>query len=122
MKRIVLVAAALAPLAACHVLPEDVVCTAIARAAITVTAQDSVTGTVITPGSTVVAREGSYVDSATAQAPATSVGVAYEHAGTYDVIVRHAGYMSWTKSGIEVKRGVCNVEGVALTARLVPVP
>ena len=82
MKRIALAAAALVPLAACHTLPEDIVCPAIAEAAITVTAQDSVTGAVITPGTTVIAREGTYVDSVTAQAPATSVGVAYEHPGT----------------------------------------
>ena len=122
MKRIALAAAALVPLAACHTLPEDVVCPAIAEAAITVTAQDSVTGAVITPGATAIARDGAYVDSATAQPQFTSIGLAYEHPGTFEVTVRHAGYQTWTKSGIEVKRGVCNVEGVSLVARLVPTP
>jgi len=122
MKRTALAAAALVPLAACHSLPDDVVCPAYIAAAITVTAQDSVTGTVITPGTTVIAREGTYVDSVTAEAPVTSVGVAYEHAGIFSVTVRHSGYATWTKPGIEVKRGTCNVQGVALTARLVPSP
>jgi len=70
----------------------------------------------------VIAREGTYVDSVTAEAPAISVGLAYEHAGIFTVTVRHPGYGTWTKSGIEVKRGTCNVKGVALTARLVPIP
>ena len=69
MKRRLLVFSALLPLAAACKSPFDggVVCPAVIAAAVNVTAQDSITGSVVTPGSTVIVRDGAYADSVTAQ-------------------------------------------------------
>ncbi|HEV2145926.1 MAG TPA: hypothetical protein VGR37_00770 [Longimicrobiaceae bacterium] len=119
--------AALVPLlAACPRNPfEDTVCTMEARPALHVLVSDARTGAPAT-GYTVVARAGSFADSATVPEapahwdPASGVSLAHEHAGRYEVTVRKAGYAEWRKSGVEVTRDECHVRTVRLEARLQP--
>ena len=40
--------------------------------------------------------------------------------GMYLVTVRRPGYADWVKASVVVRSGPCHVEGVVLTARLVP--
>jgi hypothetical protein len=98
-----------------------IVCTALYAYGLTVTVQDSITGSPAAAGATVMARDGAYLDSAVIVASApqnSSVGLAGERAGTYAVTVSKAGYQAWTKTGIQVTKEVCHVHGVAVTAKL----
>jgi hypothetical protein len=102
----------------------NVVCTAEARAALSVSLTDSLTGASTFTNVTVVASEGQYADSVKlAVYPdaiySTSIPLAYERRGTYNVQVRAAGYAPWIKNGVVVSADECHVTPVALTARLV---
>ena len=99
---------------------DDVVCTMEARPGINLTAIDSVGGQPISAAGVAVAEEGSYSDKAIAL-PGTPVrySMAYERAGTYTVTVAVDGYQSWRATGVVVRRDVCHVITVQLTARLV---
>jgi hypothetical protein len=119
MKRLFFVAATLAS-AACQ-LPGTIACTADARAAISVDVRDSVTNAAVGRGSTIIARDGAYADTA----QITDVfdgpyGVGYERAGTYTVTVEQQGYRPWSRPGIRVTKDECHVRGVPITARLQP--
>jgi hypothetical protein len=101
------------------------VCTALFAYGLSVTVVDSVTGTPASAGATVIASEGTYADSVVVPATASnssSIGLAGERAGTYLVTVRKTGYKTWTKSGIVVTKDECHVKGVAITAKVQPVP
>lgn len=127
--RIVKTASAVAILfsAACSSVNDPgggVVCTTEARAAISITVVDSLTGqpTAFT-GLFARAVDGTYADSASfftnPGSGAVSTGLAYERKGTYAVTVGAAGYQNWVKTGVNVTAGECHVNGVLLTARLV---
>ena len=108
----------------------DVVCTEVFAFGLSVAVVDSVAG--VPPDSALmVARSGSFVDSlgpipAYTQIPdgkRTLVFVtAGERAGSYDLIVRSAGYRDWTRQGVVVTRDNCHVHPVSLTARLQRLP
>ena len=106
-----------AVLAACNTLTSDVICTAEARAGLTVSPVDSITSAPVTSSLQVVAKEGAYADTAKVLI-GTSVGLAWERAGTYTVEVSAPGYMLWSKSNVVVTKGICHVDGVAITAKL----
>jgi hypothetical protein len=104
---------------------DSVVCTTEARAAVSLTVVDSLTGqgTGLT-GLFARVVDGSFRDSTTSffTNPSTgipSVGMAYERKGTYTVTVRATGYQEWTRTGVTVSADECHVNGVALVARLV---
>lgn len=103
--------------------PGGLVCTTEARAAISVTMVDSLTGSAAgMTGTWARAVDGAYRDSTGFFTPpgvsGASAGLAYERAGTYAVTVHANGYRDWTKSGVVVTAGECHVNGVQLTARL----
>jgi hypothetical protein len=94
-------------------------CTREARAGITVDVRDSTTNALVGRGSRIIARAGAVADTST-DTPISDgpFSLAFEHAGTYTVSVTQAGYQPWTKGGVEVTKGTCHVNAVALTARL----
>ncbi len=104
---------------------DGLICTAEARAAISLTVVDSLTGqpTAFT-GLFARAVDGTYTDSTTSFFTNTGngyvgAGLAYERKGTYTVTVRASGYQDWIKTGVNVTAGECHVNGAVLTARLV---
>jgi len=102
-----------------------VVCTEEARAGITLTIVDSLTGTAdALTGLWARAVAGTYRDSTTmnfgnSETGTANMALAYEHAGTFVVTVHATGYQDWTKPGVVVAGDTCHVIGVALAARLV---
>ena len=112
--------------AACSGDTTSIVCTTEARAAISLTIQDSVTAARFPFSSVlVVASDGTYRDSsrvATIDATNASfgVGLAYERAGTYAIDVTASGYAPWRMSGIVVTKADngCHVQGQSIVARL----
>ena len=126
----VLVCSSLLALAACEtestVLPEPD-CDLVALSALMVGVQDSVSGAGIAAGSTIVVKDGAFVDSLVVAPNRTDLNNAqvhpanvFERAGTYDITVRRSGYATWTRSGVSVTRGRCHVQTVSVTARLQP--
>ncbi len=101
------------------------VCTTEARAAISLTVVDSLTGQPAAfTGLFARAVDGTFVDSTTnffsnPGGGGVGTGLAYERKGTYTVTVGAAGYQNWVKTGVNVTAGECHVNGVVLTARLV---
>jgi hypothetical protein len=97
MKIALLAAASLLGLAACEktVVDHFGVCPPYLAPAVQVTVQDSVTGTNVTPGATLVLRDGAgtQVDSVVAP-PAVTAMPLYGPAGTLAVVVRQSGYQS----------------------------
>jgi hypothetical protein len=122
-RSVALVAACPVLLAACGAgsILGDKVCTTEARAGITVTVVDSVTGALAGRGSTIVAREGTFTDvvsnTFTSQGDGP-YGLVYERAGVYTVSVQQSGYVPWLKNNVQVTAGECHVNGTTVTARL----
>ena len=111
--------------AGCAVSGSPVVCTGQFVYGLGVQVQDSVTGAWIASGATLTARDGAFVDSASARGSgpewdAQPLAAAGERPGTYDVTVRREGYRLWTRSGVQVEGGTCHVRPVQLVARLQP--
>lgn len=123
-------AAAVLALASCGdgIAPPPFACTDEARASVSVTVLDSVSGAPLGRGVSVVLQDGAWVDSTLfGDAPfwdgmPLTTERAYERPGTYAVRVHRRGYASWTRNGVVVTQGPCHVNGVALTARLQRVP
>jgi hypothetical protein len=44
----------------------------------------------------------------------------FERAGTYRLDASRAGYQPWSIDGVQVTQGVCHIQAVSVTARLVP--
>ncbi len=114
-------------LASCTNDPISFACTDEARASIMVTVLDSVTGTGLARGATVVLQDGAYSDSSVFgpgdPIPGDSVFYAtqtYERAGTYSVRVRRPGYALWAREGVQVTADQCHVVTVRVRARLQP--
>ena len=95
------------------------VCTLEASAGITVDVRDSVTNALVGRGSVVVAREGTFAETASdTQISNGPYALVFERAGNYTVTVTQTGYQPWTKAGVVVAKDGCHVTGVAVTARL----
>lgn len=107
----------------CRQLPVDdgIVCTAQFVYGISATVSDAATGADITPGSYLVVRAGSYVDSVTA-GPGSFLAAAGERPGTYSVTIGRLGYSSFHQTGVVVTHDLCHVRPVRLEARLLRNP
>lgn len=101
-------------------LSEPVVCTDEAVPSIHVEIRDSVTNALVGAGARVIAADGSYADTAFASSHADVVSLAHERPGNYTVTVAQTGYQVWNHSAIQVRRGICHVQTVAVVARLQP--
>ena len=93
------------------------VCTLEARASITVDVRDSASNAIVGRGSTIIARDGAVSDTADTRIDGP-FALFFERAGTYTVSVTQTGYQPWSRTGVQVTKGSCHVNGVALTARL----
>lgn len=106
--------------------PRDRVCAAIFVFGLDVRVQDSVTAAGIGSGSTLVTIDDHGVIDSVSFPPnrpdlnGATLAAAGEHAGTFTVIVRHAGYADWARTGVRVTRNECHVNPVALTAMMRP--
>lgn len=98
----------------------DAVCTLEARAGITLTAVDSLSGQPVVTTGTAGAQDGGYSEKAIA-IPGTPVrySMAFERPGTYTVTLAVDGYQVWHATGVVVPRDACHVITAQLTARLV---
>lgn len=108
-----LVAMVLFVTAGCQPLPSTgggTACTMQFVYGISASVSDAATGADITPGSYLVAREGSYVDSVAA-GPGSFLAAAGERAGTYTVKIGRPGYSSFSQSGVVVTRNECHEPG-----------
>ena len=94
-------------------------CSLDARAGITVDVRDSVSNAPITGESRIIARDGTFADTAefTEIFPGPHALVR-ERPGSYTVTVEREGYQLWSRTGVRVTRGECHVRTVELTARL----
>ena len=103
-----------------------IACTTDYRPGLTIEVRDARTNAPIAAASTIVIRDGDYVE--TLSNPVGGGGTdlsksgAYERAGTYSVQVSRAGYASQTFSGIVVTRDECHVIGRVIAAALAPLP
>ena len=113
-KRFAIVAAySLGVASACHKSPTAVqvpivACVLIGIPGLIVHVHDGQTGLYAASGSTVVARSGTYADSlrvAVTAADSAGVWLVANRPGTYDVVVRKAGYLDWTQTGVVVVPG-----------------
>jgi len=122
MKKLFCALPAVLALAACNEIPEPVFCPAIVPISVRVTVQDSVSGANVTPGSTLVLRNATSVDSVVApgEPGLTPMGVGEGRTGTFTLTARRAGYQAWTKTDVKVEDGPCGAETVDVTARLKP--
>jgi hypothetical protein len=85
---------------------------------------DSLTGAPAGRGAVVIARDGSYADTAKSQLPPGSPAegqtllLAGERRGTYEVTVQRPGDQAWRQAGVRVTGDACHVRPTHLTARL----
>lgn len=98
-------------------------CTTDAPPAIAVSVEHARTGEPI-DDALVVAKDGSFVDSARTEAEESSgpfwVALASERPGTYTVRVEKSGFVDWIREGVTATAGRCHVNTVQLQASLVP--
>jgi len=113
-----LAAFSLLAVGACQALSDPIICPAFVPPSVIVTVEDSVTGANLTPGATVGISGGGYSASVVGEAPATAVNLGEGRTGTFTVTAAQAGYLVWTKTGVEVEEGRCGANTVKLTARL----
>lgn len=94
-------------------------CDAVLKAGIAVTIVDGATGNPFQGDVTVIATEGSYLETAIPPAadPRTAF-LAHERPGTYRVEVQASGYIPWVATDVRVTRDDCHVQTVDLTAQL----
>lgn len=94
-------------------------CTTLLAYSLTITVTDAATGARICDA-TVTATDGAFsqaLDKIDGIPDCTYFGPA-ERAGTYQVTVTKAGYMTATKTGLVVTKDECHVKGVAATIAL----
>ncbi len=100
-KRLALACAA-ASLVALTTCGGEYVCNTRLVAAIQVAVVDSITGAPAAAGAKLVLKRGSVdIDSASSSADSNALDVGWS-AGTYDLVLTHAGYLTWTRSGVTV--------------------
>ena len=101
----------------------DVVCTAVIEPGIIVEIRDAITDEPLAENAIVVITDNDYTETLVISQWISSVAVAVEGAherpGIYDIQLSLTGYNDWTRSGVEVRSGVCHVETVTISARLV---
>jgi hypothetical protein len=99
-------------------------CTTEASPAVQVRVLDSATGAPAAEGAKLVIRDGAYADSATGFPGVAEIAAGFEETGTFDVLVRKAGYREWTRQDVRVTRGgSCDkVQTARLTAELERAP
>jgi hypothetical protein len=101
------------------------VCTMEFRYGLSVYVNDSLTGTAIASGASLVVRDGTFKDSVShpsgrPELNAFPLLTAGERAGTYQVSVSKPGYLPWSRSNVRITGNECHVNPVSVTALLQP--
>ena len=99
----------------------DVWCTGKRGPGILVDVRDSASGAPAAAGAPItILQAGTLIETVTVpdDHDSTPVGVVYERAGSYEVIVRRSGHREWRRDGIAVVQQVCHVEPVPVRVRL----
>jgi hypothetical protein len=105
----------------CHPEKVNIVCVDTSRIAIVLEVRDSVSGAGAAVGTSLVVRDGVFVDSTvTAAYSATHMAWLPQRPGIYTVTLRHTGYREWIKPGVALLSERCGVQQVQLFARLQP--
>ena len=98
---------------------EPPLCTAEARAGITVEVVEGITGVPLAEGSVLTLREDPYVETVTESVDGRHMSGAWERAGLYEVRVDREGFAPWRTAEVEVLADVCHVQTVVMTAPIV---
>jgi hypothetical protein len=108
---------------ACDILTGRV-CTDEAVSGINVRVRDSVSDRPAGFGTTVLAKDGAYVESLTFSGAIDSMTFfgAFERPGRYTVEVTNPEYHPWRRTDLTVKNGPCHVVPVSVEARLQQLP
>jgi hypothetical protein len=118
MKRyaaILLVLAAAGMSAACN----NASCSFASEPGFVITVVDSVTMQNITPGASVVARQGFFTDSVAGGPGATTIELAFNRPGIYNLTVHKTGFRDWTRNNVTVFGSGCGIrESVAITTKM----
>jgi hypothetical protein len=111
----------------CSGSPESTspVCTLEFRYGLSVYVNDSLTGTAIASGASLVVRDGAFKDSVShpsgrPELNAFPLLTAGERAGTYQISVSKPGYLPWSRSSVRITANECHVNPVSVTALLQP--
>jgi hypothetical protein len=100
---------------------DPIVCDSILRVGLAITAFDAGTNTVISANGTAIAREGSFVDSASnIPSHSPSFALAFGRPGTYSVRVNVGGYAPWQLDRVVVSSDQCGVITLPLAVKLLP--
>jgi hypothetical protein len=99
---------------------DQLVCTAIAVAGLSIRVFDADTGLPAASGAFVEIREGGWIDEGAVVLDDVILG-AFERPGIYDIVIRKAGYGDLRFEGVPVvSEDRCHVKGTVLEARLIP--
>ena len=123
MKKVLLLCCCLPFLMAstCEDSPQDTIyCTTEARAGLNVQVQLNSSSTLETTGISVVATEGSYVESLEFYQGSTVFSGAYERQGTYVISGSKDGYIPYASAPITVTADECHVIPQTLVVNLIP--
>lgn len=101
------------------------VCTMEFRYGLSVYIKDSLTGTPIASGASLVVRDGVFKDSVShpsgrPEFNALPLLTAGERAGTYQISVLKPGYLPWSRSNVRITANECHVNPASVTALLQP--
>jgi hypothetical protein len=99
------------------------VCTMEFRYGLSVYVTDSLTGTAVASGASLVARDGAFKDSVSHPGDRPELNplpllTAGERAGTYQISVSKPGYLPWSRSNVRITANECHVNPVSVTALL----
>ena len=72
------------------------------------------------PGAIVTATDGEYAETLQPFPDSLTFVGATERPGDYDIMVSRVGYQLWTRQGVEVEDGSCQVDTKSLDVRLQP--
>lgn len=115
------VLALLVALGGCSETLEPTFCTGEAVPGLRVIVADAAAGSAV-PGALVVAREGTFEDSAVTPASGQPVFLAYERAGSYQVEVTAEGYQDFGPVPVTVAADECHVRTEEVLATLEAAP
>ena len=109
----------------CSASPSSPGCTMEFRYGLSVYVKDSLTGTSIASGASLVVRDGAFKDSVSHPSGAPELNAlplltAGERAGTYQVSVSKPGYLPWSRSNVRITANECHVNPASITALLQP--
>ena len=101
-------------------------CAGVGQPAVRAHIRDALTGAPLAYRSTLIVREGTYVDSVPYPNPAVDsatvdyIDAAWDRSGTYSITVRREGSRVWTINHIRTEKDGCEFDNAEFTVRLQP--